>query len=210
MIKNIVFDMGNVLIMFYPKKIFGNILTDENDIDLILTHFYGSQEYHEVDRGTLTYEQMLNLDKIKDNLPAHLIDLLYKMYVENCFVTNYMPPFPEMYDLVSELKENGYNIYLLSNATDEFHNYCDKIPVISLMDGILISSDYKLLKPEKEIYETLFEKFSLNPSECIFIDDLERNIQGGIACGMDGIVFSPSFENVSVLKDKLRNKGVKI
>lgn len=202
--------MGNVLIMFYPKKIFGNILSDENEIELILTHFYGTDEYNEVDRGTLTYEQMLQLDKIKDNLPEHLIKLLHKMYVENCFVTEYMPPFPEMYDIVSQLKKNGYNVYLLSNATPEFYNYCDKIPVLSLMDGVIVSADYKLLKPEKEIYRALFEKFSLNPSECIFIDDLQRNIDGGIACGMDGIVFSPSFEDVSVLKDKLRNKGVKI
>ena len=208
MIKNIVFDMGNVLILFYPEKILGTILSDKDEIDAILEHFYASPEYREVDRGTLTYAEMLG--KIKGTLPEHLIDLLYKLYVDNCFVSDHMPPFPEMYDLVAQLKENGYNVYLLSNATPAFHSYRDKIPVMSLMDGVLISSDYKLLKPEREIYEALFDKFSLDPSECIFIDDVEENIEGSIACGMDGIVFSPSFDEVSVLRDKLRNKGVKI
>lgn len=208
MIKNIVFDMGNVLIMFYPEKIFSTILSDKDEIDAIVTHFYNTKEYREVDRGTMTYEQMLDI--IKDNLPKHLIALLKELYVDNCFVSNHMPPFPEMYDLVAQLKENGYNVYLLSNATHQFHNYRNKIPVLGLMDGVLISADYQLLKPEREIYEALFEKFSLNPDECIFIDDVEENIRGGIDCGMDGIVFSPSFDDVSVLKDKLRQKGVKI
>lgn len=187
MFKNIVFDMGNVLINFYPKKIFSTILSDEAEIDAILTHFYNTDEYREVDRGTLTYAQMLDI--IKDNLPEHLIALLKELYVDNCFVTNHMPPFPEMYDLVSQLKENGYNVYLLSNATSQFYSYREKIPVLSLMDGVLISADYKLLKPEREIYETLFDKFSLIPDECIFIDDVEENIRGSIDCGMDGIVF---------------------
>lgn len=200
--------MGNVLILFYPEKIFSEILSDKDEIDAVVTHFFRTDEYREVDRGTMTYAQML--EKIKGNLPEHLISLLKDLYVDNCFVTNYMPPFPEMYELVAQLKKNGYNIYLLSNATEQFHEYRDSIPVMSLMDGVLISSDYKLLKPEKEIYEALFSKFSLDPSECIFIDDVEENIQGSIACGMDGIVFSPSFEDVSVLCEKLRNKGVKI
>ncbi|MBQ8209963.1 MAG: HAD family phosphatase [Clostridia bacterium] len=208
MIKNIVFDMGNVLILFYPEKMMSTILSDKDEIDAIVTHFYNTVEYREVDRGTMTYAQML--DVIKDNLPEHLVALLKELYVDNCFVANHMPPFPEMYELVARLKENGYKVYLLSNATSQFHEYKDKIPVMSLMDGILISADCKLLKPEREIYETLFEKFSLDPAECVFIDDVEENIQGGIACGMDGIVFSPSFESVSVLEDKLKQKGVKI
>lgn len=208
MIKNIVFDMGNVLILFYPKKILSTILSDDAEIEAILTHFYSADEYREVDRGTMTYAQMLEV--IKDNLPEHLIALLKELYVDNCFVTNHMPPFPEMYDLIAQLKDNGYNVYLLSNATPQFYNYRDKIPALALMDGVIISADYKLLKPEREIYETLFDKFSLIPDECIFIDDVEENIQGSIDCGMDGIVFSPSFEDVSVLKDKLRQKGVKI
>ena len=208
MIKNIVFDMGNVLILFYPKKILSTILDDENEIDAILKYFYATDEYREVDRGTMTYEQVL--DCIKDNLPGHLISLLKELYVDNCFVSDHMPPFPEMYGLVEKLKQNGYKVYLLSNATPQFHNYYSKIPVLSLMDGMFVSSDYKLLKPEKEIYEKFFEVFSLVPEECIFIDDVEENINGGIACGMDGIVFSPSFDDISVLKDKLSKKGVKI
>lgn len=208
MIKNIIFDMGNVLILFHPEQIFSSILSEREDIDAILTHFFATEEYREVDRGTMTYAQVL--DVIRENLPEHLVSLLKELFVDNCFVSNFMPPFPEMYDLVAELKENGYNTYLLSNATKAFHNYKDKIPALGLMDGMIVSSDYGLLKPEKEIYETLFREFSLDPSECIFIDDVKENVDGAIACSMDGIVYSPTVEAVSVLREKLRNKGIKI
>ena len=115
-----------------------------------------------------------------------------------------------MYDLILELKANGYKTYLLSNAGYDFYEYSPHKPAIALMDGKIISCEHKVLKPEKEIYEILFNTFSLDPSECIFIDDVEENIEGGKKCGMDGIVFSPSVEDVSVLREKLKNKGVKI
>ncbi len=208
MIKNVVFDMGNVLILFHTEQILSSLLDDKNDIELIIKHFYASNGYREVDRGTLTYPELL--DSLKGVLPEHLIAFLNEIYVENNFVEHHMPPFPEMYELVKELKENGYKVYLLSNAGKDFYYYSKFIPAISLMDGKIVSSDYKLLKPEREIYEKLFSTYSLDPSECIFIDDVKENIEGSIDAGMDGIVFSPSVEDVSVLKAKLREKGIKI
>ena len=208
MYKNIVFDMGNVLIMFYPEKTLRKYLTDQNEIDAVMNVFYKSVGYRECDRGTMTYDELI--DSMRDQLPPHLIALLRKLYVEQCFGGTEMPPFPEMYDLVLKLKENGYKTYLLSNAGFDFHDYSKAIPAIGLLDGVVISCEYKLLKPEPEIYETLFEKFSLDPAECVFIDDMQENIDGAAACGMDGICFSPSFEDVSVLKEKLRERGVKI
>lgn len=208
MVKNIVFDMGNVLIMFYPEKTFSKYLSDKAEVDMILNAFYKSGVYRECDRGTKTYEEVIN--EVAPALPEHLTALLKKLYLENCFGKTEMPVFPEMYDLVKELKENGYNTYLLSNAGFDFYEYSPEKPAISLMDGIIISCEHKLLKPEKGIYEALFEKYSLNPSECVFIDDMKENIEGAKQCGMDGIVFSPAFEDVSVLREKLRNKGIKI
>lgn len=208
MIKNIIFDMGNVLIMFYPEKTFSKYLPDKKDVDMILNVFYKSGVYRECDRGTKTYAEVI--DEVSPELPEHLVALLKKLYLENCFGKTEMPVFPEMYDLITELKANGYRTYLLSNAGFDFYEYSPEKPAISLMDGKIISCEHKVLKPEKEIYEILFNTYSLDPSECIFIDDVEENIEGGKKCGMDGIVFSPSFEDVSVLREKLRNKGIKI
>lgn len=200
--------MGNVLIMFYPEKTLRKYLDNEEDIKLILKEFYGSKGYREVDRGTLTYEELL--ESLKGVLPERLIELLYRLYVKNCFGKTEMPVFPEMYEVVSKLRDKGYKTYLLSNAAKDFYDYSRYIPAIGIMDGAVVSSDYGLLKPEKEIYETLFKKYGLNPAQCLFIDDVEENIKGAEKCGMEGIVFSPSFQSVFVLKEKLREKGIDI
>lgn len=208
MYKNIIFDMGNVLIMFYPEKTFSKYLTDKKDVDLILDVFYKSGIYRDCDRGIRTYAEVI--DAIQDKLPPHVLAVLKELYLEKGYGLTEMPPFPEMYDLIQELKANGYKTYLLSNAGYDFYEYSPHKPALALMDGRVISCEHKVLKPEKEIYEILFSTYSLDPSECIFIDDIEENIEGGKKCGMDGIVFSPSFEDVSVLREKLRNKGIKI
>ena len=75
------------------------------------------------------------------------------------------------------------------------------IPAIDCFDGILFSSQEKCIKPEKEIFERLLEKFALKPSECFFIDDIEENIQGARACGMDGYCFAD--QDVEKLKNVL-------
>lgn len=208
MIKNIVFDMGNVLIMFYPKKTLEKYLDNEDDIKSVITAFYESGEYRECDRGVKTYEEVIN--GLSGTLEPRLTSLLKKLYLEQSFGRNEMPPFPEMYGIVKSLKENGYKTYLLSNAGFDFYDYSRFIPAIGIMDGKVVSCDYKLLKPERGIYEAFFDKYSLKPSECIFIDDVEENIEGGRKLGMEGICYSPSFEPIDTLKEKLRAFGVKI
>lgn len=207
MIKNIIFDMGNVLILFYPEKTFSKYL-DKKDVDLVLDVFYKSGIYRDCDRGVRTYADVI--EEVAPKLPAHVLAVIKRLYLEVGYGLTEMPPFEEMYDLILELKANGYKTYLLSNAGYDFYEYSPHKPAIALFDGKIISCEHKVLKPEREIYEILFSTFSLDPSECVFIDDVEENIEGGKKCGMDGIVFSPAFEDVSVLREKLRNKGVKI
>lgn len=206
MIRNIVFDMGNVLVMFYPEKTLKKYLSKQEEIDQILDVFYNSGIYRDCDRGVRTYAEVIG--EISGSLPEHLVALLKRLYLDQCFGKEEMPVFPEMYDLIVNLKQNGYKTYLLSNAGFDFYEYSPGIPAIGLMDGRVISCEYRLLKPEKGIYEVLFRKYGLDPSECLFIDDVQENIDGAAACGMDGICFSPSFDNVEVLKDALRKKGV--
>lgn len=120
----------------------------------------------------------------------------------------YMPPFEKMYDFIKGLKENGYGIYLLSNASGDFYERIDGIPALSLFDGYLISADYKLLKPEKEIYLALYEKFSLNPEECYFIDDVQANIDGAKNAGMDGHCYHHG--DIEILRKAMAEKGIKV
>lgn len=68
--------------------------------------------------------------------------------------------------------------------------------ILKPFDGILFSAPIHMAKPDEEIYEYFFRKFDLNPSECFFIDDLEKNIQGAKDAGMDGIIFTGDIQAV--------------
>ena len=123
--------MGNVLIMFYPEKTFGKYLEDKADVDKIMNVFYKSGAYRECDRGTKTYAEVI--DEVSPLLPENVLSVLKELYLEKGYGLTEMPPFPEMYDLILELKANGYKTYLLSNAGYDFYEYSPHKPAIALM-----------------------------------------------------------------------------
>lgn len=202
MIKNIIFDMGGVLIDYNPEKTVNEYFSREHG-EIVLREILRNPVWNDKDRGVIFPDEIM--EKKKGVIPAEIFEKVSEM-VHNFYP--YMPPFEKMCGLVRELKEKGYGIYLLSNASSDFHERRSGIPALQYFDGVVISADYKLLKPEKEIYETLFEKFSLNPAECFFIDDVQKNIDGAKEAGMDGHCYSHG--DVETLRAALRENGVEI
>lgn len=201
MIKNIVFDMGGVLIDYNPEKAI-YALFEKETADILLKEIFRNKVWADKDRGIIFPDEIMALKK--DKIPPEVFGKVSEM-VENFYP--YMPPFKKMHEFVKELKANGYGIYLLSNASSDFHERRKDIPALALFDGVLISADYKLLKPEKEIYLELYKKFSLNPEECYFIDDMQKNVDGAKATGMDGHCYYHG--DVEILRKAMREKGIK-
>lgn len=202
LIKNIIFDMGGVLIDYNPEKtLYG--MFDRETADILLCEIFRNPIWADKDRGIIFPDDIMRIKK--DRIPEKHLEKVAEL-VENFFP--YMPPFEKMYDLVKELKEKGYGIYLLSNASSDFHERRQGIPALSFFDGVIVSADYKMLKPEKEIYLTLFNEFSLNPEECYFIDDVQKNIDGAKAVGMDGHCYFHG--DVEILRAHMREKGINI
>lgn len=207
MIKNIVFDMGNVILCYDAQTILGKYLDKQEDIDTFRRVLMGSFEWQEYDRGTMDKYDFI---PVIETMPAHLQALAKKIVLEQCFAEKEMPPFPQTEELILKLKANGYGLYLLSNAGQDFYHYSKFKPALQHMDFCFVSSDYKLLKPEPEIYEKFFAVTGLDRSECVFIDDVPANVQGSIDAGMDAICFTPSRQDISELYTALRARGVNI
>ena len=202
MIQNILFDMGNVLIHFDRKVFLDRLDVTEEEKQLLLREVFLSVEWVQMDRGTLAEPEAEV--QICRRLPEYLhpaVHSLVSLWDEP------MLPVAGMAELVEELKQNGYGIYLLSNASIRQHEYWPKIPGWQFFDGKVISADEKIMKPHPDYYRIALERFGLKPEECFFIDDVPANIEGALCCGISGAVFH---KDVSLLRSQLRAAGVTV
>ncbi len=201
-IKTIVFDLGGVLYDFNPAKMLSRHFDKEHHA-LINEKTFLSNTWKLMDKGV--YEVNKAIELMCKDLPTEFHAEISKMILERDIE---MPAIPEMHTLAKNLKENGYGIYLLSNCPTWFGEFRKNKSVFDYFDGFIISAEYNLIKPEKEIYEVLFEKFSLTPSECFFIDDSPANISTALSLGMQAHCFND--RSIQNLKTALENAGVKI
>ncbi len=187
MIKNVVFDMGKVLVDYVADKVCYHFMTDEEEIREVCNSVFISPEWVFLDMGLMSEEEALT--RMQARLTTDHAREMAALSFWHWHEYN-MWPLEGMGKLVKGLKEEGYGIYLCSNASIRLQKcYQEVIPGITYFDGILFSAEEKCIKPQKEIYERLFEKFSLKPEECFFIDDQPMNIQGAMACGMRGYLY---------------------
>lgn len=202
MIKNIVFDMGNVLLWFDRDRFLDAVGAEGEDRKILMNNVYLSVEWARMDRGSMTEAEAAA--SMCTHVPERLHEKVH-MLVDQWDRPIY--PVEGMAQLARDLKSAGYGIYLLSNASYRQHEYWPRVPGSECFDGTLISADVKLMKPQREIYDLLCSKFSLKPEECVFIDDSAANIEGAEVAGMSGIVFHGEADEA---REKLRALGVNV
>ena len=203
MIQNIVFDMGQVLIRWRPEEILEHFDLTGEEKTMLLQELFWSPEWTQQDRGILTEGEMI--ERVSARLPESLHAAVEE--VIKAWHVWHLTPMPGMAELVRRLKAQGYGIYLLSNASTALRGYFPRIPGSECFDGLMVSAEEKLLKPQHEIYERLYERFGLVPEQCVFIDDSPANIEGAMLTGMQGIVFRGDTER---LRRELRALGIMV
>lgn len=198
MIKNVVFDIGNVLVKFGWYDFLNNLGYDEAMIEKIADATVKAPLWNEIDRGVMSEEEILagfiaNNPEIEKELRR-----FYKNF------SGLLVEFDYAKEWICELKEKGYKVYCLSNMSHKAVRECAEVfDFLPLLDGYVLSCDINYCKPEKEIYDYLFAKYNLKAEECVFIDDLEANIETARKMGMEGIVFTAK-ESASQLLEALR------
>lgn len=200
MIRNVVFDFGQVLIRFEPKYMVEQYVTDPDDSALLQTVLFDRLYWDPLDRGTITDEEVLRLCRTR--LPARLHDVAKTIYDNWIY---HLPEMDGMRELLTELKTEGrFRLLLLSNISPYFSAHADEIPILEFFEHCVFSGDCQLVKPEREIYEHLCRTGNIRPEETVFVDDSPINIAGAEAYGIRGYPFDRNVPKLRKFLSELR------
>lgn len=189
MIKNVVFDFGQVLVHFDPAYMVGQYVTDGEDAAQIAQVLFDRLYWDRLDAGTIGDEEVVG-ESCK-RLPARLHAVTREIYDHWIY---HLPPMEGMEALVRELKESGVRLYLLSNISTYFAEHASEIPILSYFDGCVFSAVCGHVKPSREIFAHLCESYGLEPTETLFVDDSEKNVAGAEKYGLLGYLFDGDAE----------------
>lgn len=182
-LKNIIFDLGNVLFSWTPKKILADMIPSskfsfERLPDNLVTI------WREFDRGIISEDELI---KNFASILEISLDLALKIRTELMLS---LIPIQESVHLLEDLHEKGYKLYCLSNISSSFGMYLkNNNSFFDRFDGIIFSADVKAIKPDPEIYQILISKYQIIPNESVFIDDRIENVEGAKKIGFHSILF---------------------
>ena len=183
MIKNVVFDLGNVLISFRPAEYLDKKNYPPELKSIILNDIFGSVEWKELDNGDITLSEAIESISMKSSLKKEEISRIFNLRTDLTF------PLAQNVLLLPELKKQGLRLYFLSNfPLDIFDEVKNDYSFFSYFDGGLISAEARCSKPDPKIYSLFFKRFCIEPEECLYIDDLEANVRTAESFGAKGII----------------------
>ncbi len=189
MIKNVVLDMGNVLLDYNPDAVIDKFCSSEEEKEIILKELFNGPEWLMGDKGEIKDKDRFDLVKVR--VPEEYHEALRKCCDNWDFC---MVPLEGAREFCKRVKENGFGIYILSNASDLFYTYFPKFLPLDFFTGVFVSSDYLMLKPDVEIYKTFLQKYNLKGEECMFFDDRADNVEGARQAGMNTFQFKGDYE----------------
>ncbi len=183
-LRNVIFDFGGVLVNWRPEAIVSSFYADDALRAALREHAFQHDDWLEMDRGTLDEAEVVRRFAARMQRPETEMEALFE------HVRASLTPIEPTVALLTELRESGFRLYGLSNMSEPiFAHLHSQHAFFSLFDGIVVSAAVKLVKPEPGIYEHLRERFALDFSESVFIDDLERNVESARRLGLPAIRF---------------------
>lgn len=185
MVRNIIFDIGKVLVSYEPDAYMERLGISQKDQKKINEAMFENKLWNDSDQGLGTPDEFLQ--KFIAGAPEleKEITQIHRTVGETVELMTYA------LEWILDLKARGYHVYILSNYAENMLDQTEeKLKFLPLMDGVVFSYRIKKLKPDPEIYEYLCDEFWLEPEESVFIDDRAENIAGAEKCGIHGIVFT--------------------
>lgn len=201
-IKNVVFDIGMVLIDFHWAKTMRELGICEEAIAHLGVHMMGHPLWNEMDLGVMAEDCIREQFKQISPQYAKEIDL----FLGN--MEHVVTDYPKSREWLQGLKDRGYRVYLLSNYPERmFLMHSKNYSFLPYTDGRVVSYECHLIKPDPRIYQLLCEKYDLLPGECVFLDDREENVFAARKLGFYGICVHNQEQAIAQLEQLLKEKG---
>ena len=185
MIKNVVFDFGQVLVHFEPIYMTKQYIQDENDAKHSAEVIFDRLYWDRLDDGTITDDEVV--ERVKERLPEHLhkgAEAAYRNWIYH------IPEVSGMRELMQKIKkEKGVRVFILSNISRYFAEHADEIPILREAEYCIFSAVCGHTKPEAAMFDHLCRTCKILPEETVFIDDSAKNIAGAEAFGIKGYLF---------------------
>jgi 2-haloacid dehalogenase len=197
----VVWDFGGVLFDWDPAHLYRKVFETPDELDHFLTVVCPRDWHFQHDAG-VRFAETLPVRRAQFPDHAAAIDVYLERYVE--MISGAMPG---MHELVAELRSNGVRQYGLTNMPEEpWPAIQEAWPMLTELDGVVVSGVEKLVKPDPAIFRLLSERFDLEPARSVFVDDVARNVDAAVACGFEGIVYSDAPQ----VRAELRALGLRV
>ena len=185
MIKNIVFDFGGVLVDWNPHYLYDGYFGSREKADWFLANICTMDWNVQMDGGKPFAQGIAELSAVHPQWSREI-----QMYFDR-WMDMMGEEIPHMRELIQDLKRRGYRVFGLTNwSAETFCQVRHKYGIFDLLEGMTVSGEEHVTKPDQAIYRRLLERFSLVPGECLFIDDNAANVAGAIQAGMAAVRFT--------------------
>lgn len=189
MIKNIIFDLGNVIINYNQKKIINNFTEKEEEIKYIYDEIFHAPEWTLMDLGDITNDEAIEIINKRNEFKYEKLtqEFLHEWHKKQ-------PINRDIVEIAKILKNNGYHLFVLSNMANQTYEYFKNDEFFSLCTGIVISAHEHVKKPDEKVYRLLLDRYNLNAEECLFIDDDDsgKNYETANKIGIKGRRIMPN------------------
>ena len=198
-IDTVIFDLGNVLIGWDPRRLYRQLIDDEAQMEWFLSEVCNSEWNEQQDAGRPWAEGTALL---RARFPEHaeLIDAYHLRWKETL-----VGPIDGSVAILAELKARGVRLLALTNWSQETFPFARQLyPFLQWFEGIVVSGEECLVKPDSRIYQRLLERYAVDPTAALYIDDSARNVAAAEALGMHGWWF----RDPAGLRERLVELGV--
>ena len=185
-IRNIVFDLGKVLLSYDWESSLESFKFDKKTYEIMADAIFRNRVWEMGDEGIVTPDEWIEL--FVKNAP------LYEAEIRDILsgIKKTISPMDYTNDWIQYFKNKGYHLYYLSNYSEKIYiETKHDMKFIEEFDGGIFSYRVKCIKPEEKIYRILLDTYQLNPKETLFFDDRKENVSTAIKMGIQGVVFTP-------------------